>query len=85
MLMLTNKYKIQFQNYHNFLAHKRKLKGMPYKFTESTGKCVVSPVKDIVDYDGTPFTIGLRDKVLQDFFLRLYTIQYETKLRILPA
>ena len=84
-IAMTNNYKIQFQNYHNFLAYRRKLKGTPYKFIESTKKCVVSPIKDIVDYDGSPFTIGLRDKELQDFFVRLYTIEYETKTRILPA
>ena len=82
---MKNNYKIEFQNYHNFLAYKRKLKDMPYKFTEKTRKCVLSPVRDIVDYDGIPFTIGLMDKELQDFFVRLYCIEYQTELRILPA
>ena len=83
--MKTNKYVIKFQNYHNFLSYKRKLKGMPYKYTESTRKCVVSPVDNVIDYDGEPFKIGVYDKYLQDFFIRLYTIKYETELRILPA
>ena len=83
--MKTNRYIVEFQNYKNFQAFKRKLKGMPYKYVESTRKCVVSPVKNVIDYEGEPFKIGMHDKELQDFFLRLYSIKYETTLRILPA
>ena len=83
--MLTTNHKIQFQNYRNFQAYKRKLKGMPYKYVESTKKCEVSPIKDVVDYDGNPFTIGFHDKTKLDFFIRLYTIEYKTKIRILPG
>ena len=79
------KYNLQFQNYQNFLAKKRQLKGTPYKYTENIRKCVVSPVKNIIDYEGEPFKIGRNDIELQDFFLRLYSIKYETTLRILPA
>ena len=85
MLMKTNTYKVQFMNYRNFQAYRRKLKGTPYKWTESTRKCVVSPIKNVVDYKGSPFTLGLRDKEPQDFFIGLYTIEYKTELRILPA
>ncbi len=88
--MKTFNYTFKFENYQDFLAYRRKLKGTPfmtrgYKYTEKIEKCVVSPVEHIIDYDGHPFTIGLNDKILQDFFLRLYTIEYETTLRILPA
>jgi len=79
------KHILQFQSYRNFLGVQRKLKGLPYKLKIKTQKLVVSPVDNVIDYDGHPFTIGLNDKILQDFFLRLYTIEYETTLRILPA
>ena len=79
------KHNLQFQNYQNFLAKKRQLKGTPYKYTENIRKCAVAPISEVLDYEGEPFTIGLNDNVLQDFFLRLYSIKYETTLRILPA
>ena len=82
---MKTQYNLKFQNYRNFLAKKRELKGTPYKWTESTRKCVVSPIKNVVDYKGSPFTLGLRDKEPQDFFIGLYTIEYKTELRILPA
>ena len=83
--MQKNKYIVQFQNYRNFQAYKKELKGTPHKYVESTKKCVVSPIRNVVDYDGEPFTIGIDSRTLQDFFIRLYTIEYETKLRILSA
>lgn len=83
--MKTTRYKFQFQNYHNFLAYKKKLKGTPYKYTEKTQKLVTSPVENIVDYDGVPFQLSSRDKTMVDFFTGLYTIEYETTLRILPV
>ena len=67
------------------MAYRKKMKGMPYKWSEKTQKCKVSPVRDVVDYDGNPFTLGINDKTKVDFFVRLYTIEYPTNIRILPG
>ena len=88
--MKTFNYTFKFENYQDFLAYRRKLKGTPfmtrgYKYTEKIEKCVISPVKDVVGYKGQPLTLGFRETELQDWFPRLYTIEYETKTRILPA
>ena len=84
-ILMKTQYNLKFQNYRNFLAKKRELKGTPYKYTETTRKFAVVPVEGVVDYEGEPFTIGLNDKTPRDFFMRLYCIRYETTLRILPA
>ena len=71
-ILMKIQYNLKFQNYRNFLAKKRELKGTPYKYTESTRKFAVVPVEGVVDYEGEPFTIGLNDKTPREFFMRLY-------------
>ena len=92
--MKTFNYTFKFENYQDFLAYRRKLKGTPfmtrgYKYTEKIEKCVLSPVKDVVGYSGTPLKQNLIEKRNnadpEDWFPRLYTIKYQTTLGILPA
>ena len=88
--MKTFNYTFKFENYQDFLAYRRKLKGTPfmtrgYKYTEKIEKCVLSPVKDVIGYSGTPLRLSFRETEPQDWFPRLYIIKYQTTLRILPA
>ena len=72
-----------YSNYHNFLKEKKKLKSIYIQFSEKTRQCAVEYADRVIDHDGEGFLM-YRDTRPVDFFKRLYHINYESELRILP-
>ena len=72
-----------FSNYKNYLKERRELNSIYKKFKEKTKQCAVEYVDLVEDCEEEGFTMAF-DKRPINFFPRLYYINYETNLRILP-
>ena len=83
MKIIDHVYKYQYRK--NFLDKRRYLRDMKIKYTEERKVWVVEFIDQVNDYTGDGFIIDKNTPELVDHFPTMYTLKYQSKLRILPA
>ena len=83
MKIIDHVYKYQYRK--NFLDKRRYLRDMKIKYTEERKVWVVEFIDEVDDNTGEGFIIHRHTPELVDHFPTMYTLKYQSKLRILPA
>ena len=83
MKIIDHVYKYQYRK--NFLDKRRYLRDMKIKYTEERKVWGVEFIDEVNDYTGDGFIIDKNTPELVDHFPTMYTLKYQSKLRILPA
>tara|TARA_R100000808_G_C2123241_1_gene134063 strand:- start:710 stop:961 length:252 start_codon:yes stop_codon:yes gene_type:complete len=83
MKIINHVYK--YKDRKNFLKHRNQLRACHIDYTEDKKIWKVEYIKDVSDYKGKGFQITSRDPELVDYFPTVYTLKFQSKLRILPA
>ena len=83
MKITNHVYKYQYRA--NFLKHRKQLRTCHINYTEDKKDWKVEFIKDMTDYEGKGFQLSSRDPELVDYFPTVYTLKFQSKLRILPA
>ena len=83
MKKINHVYKCQHRE--NFLKKRQELRDFYIKYTEEREVWVVEFIDEVNDYTGDGFIIDKNTPELVDHFPTMYTLKYQSKLRILPA
>jgi len=81
--MKKNNHHLLFQHKKNWKDKVATLKFFGIKHEAEILQFSYNPTKDVCDYNGSPIYNRMGEPM--DLFSRLYSVKYQTKLRILPA
>ena len=83
ILMKINRHNLLYQDKKNWKNKIATLKAFKIPYEAEIRECAMEHINLVSDYNSSP-AMRIRG-VDVDWFLKLYSIKYKTKLRILPA